>query len=45
MATSMRKRAAQMDAIQQASAEIGNKPPQAPEVEEAVIGSMMIDEE
>ena len=41
----MRKRAAQMDAVQQASAEIGNKPPQAPEVEEAVIGSMMIDEE
>ena len=34
-----------MDAIQQASAEIGNKPPQAPDVEEAVIGSMMIDEE
>ena len=26
-----------------ASAEIGNKPPQAPEVEEAVIGAMMLD--
>ena len=26
-----------------ASAEIGHKPPQAPEVEEAVIGAMMLD--
>ena len=34
-----------MDVVAQASAEIGNKPPQAPEVEEAVIGSMMIDVE
>ena len=28
-----------------ASSEMGNKPPQAPEVEEAVIGAMMLDEE
>lgn len=32
-----------MDAVQMASAEIGHVPPQAPEVEEAVIGAMMLD--
>ena len=34
-----------MDAVQMASAEIGHVPPQAPEVEEAVIGAMMLDTE
>ncbi|MBR1436594.1 MAG: replicative DNA helicase [Bacteroidales bacterium] len=33
------------DAIASASAEIGNKPPQAPEIEEAVIGAMMIEDD
>ena len=33
--TRTRKKAAEVDAVQMASAEIGNKPPQAPEVEEA----------
>ena len=33
------------DILAAASAEIGNRPPQAPEVEEAVIGAMMIEEE
>jgi len=32
-----------VDAVQMASAEIGHVPPQAPEVEEAVIGAMMLD--
>ena len=41
--TRTRKKAAEVDAVQMASAEIGNKPPQAPEVEEAVIGAMMLD--
>ena len=43
MATNTRKKAAPLDAVQMASAEIGHKPPQAPEVEEAVIGAMMLD--
>ena len=43
MATNTRKKAAPVDAVQMASAEIGHKPPQAPEVEEAVIGAMMLD--
>ena len=43
MATNTRRKAAPVDAVQMASAEIGNKPPQAPEVEEAVIGAMMLD--
>ena len=34
-----------VDAIASAAAEIGNKPPQAPEVEEAVLGAMMIEDE
>ena len=33
------------DAVKAAAGEIGNVPPQAPEVEAAVIGSMMVDEE
>ena len=33
------------DAVNAASAEIGNRPPQAPELEEAVIGAMMVDPE
>ena len=45
MANNTRKRAASVDAVQMASAEIGNKPPQAPEVEEAVIGAMMLYED
>ena len=45
MATSTRKKAAQIDAVQMASAEIGHVPPQAPEVEEAVIGAMMMDKD
>ena len=43
MAQNTRKRAASVDPVQMASAEIGHKPPQAPEVEEAVIGAMMLD--
>ena len=43
MAQNTRKKAAVIDAVQMASAEIGHKPPQAPEVEEAVIGAMMLD--
>ena len=43
MAQNTRKRAASVDAVQMASAEIGHKPPQAPEVEEAVVGAMMLD--
>ena len=43
MATNTRRKAAPVDAVQMASAEIGHKPPQAPEVEEAVIGAMMLD--
>ena len=43
MANNTRKKAAQIDAVQMASAEIGHVPPQAPEVEEAVIGAMMLD--
>lgn len=34
-----------VDVITLASAEMGNKPPQAPEVEEAVIGAMMLESE
>ena len=34
-----------MDAVQLAATETGNRPPQAPEVEEAVIGAMIIDSE
>ena len=33
------------DAIAAAAAEMGNRPPQAPEVEEAVIGAMMVEGE
>ena len=33
MAQNTRKKAAVIDAVQMASAEIGHKPPQAPEVE------------
>ena len=40
-----RKKAAEVDAVRMASAEIGHIPPQAPEVEEAVIGSMMLDKD
>ena len=43
MANNSQKRAASSDAVQMASTEIGHKPPQAPEVEEAVIGAMMLD--
>ena len=35
----------EVDSVQMASAELGNKPPQAPEVEEAVIGAMMLDDD
>ena len=45
MANNTRKKAASIDAVQMASAEIGHKPPQAPEAEEAVIGAMMLYEE
>ena len=45
MAKNTRKGAASIDAVQIASAEIGHKPPQAPEAEEAVIGAMMLYEE
>ena len=45
MTKNTRKEAASIDAVQIASAEIGHKPPQAPEVEEAVIGAMMLDDE
>ena len=45
MATQTRKKAVQIDAVQMASAEIGHVPPQAPEVEEAVIGAMMMDKD
>ena len=34
-----------IDAVTLASAELGNKPPHAPEVEEAVIGAMMVENE
>ncbi len=40
-----RKKITPGDALQKASEELGNLPPQAPEVEEAVIGSMMMDAE
>ena len=43
MAQNTRRKAAPGSAVEQASAEIGHTPPQAPEVEEAVIGSMMLD--
>lgn len=43
MAQNTKKRAAAVDAVQMASAEIDHVPPQAPEVEEAVIGAMMLD--
>ncbi len=39
------RRRTEVDAIASASAEIGNKPPQAPEIEEAVLGAMMIEDE
>ena len=45
MTNNTRKGAAPIDAVQMVSAEIGHKPPQAPEVEEAVIGAMMLDVE
>ena len=45
MAQNTKKRAAAVDAVQMASAEIGHVPPQAPEVEEAVIGAMMLDKD
>ena len=45
MTNNTKKKTPQTDALQQASAEIGNLPPQAPEVEEAVIGSMLLDSE
>ena len=45
MANNTRKKAASIDAVQMASAEIGHKPPQAPEAEEAVIGAMMLYDE
>ena len=45
MVKNTRKRKDEVDAIQMASAEMGNKPPQAPEIEEAVIGAMMLDED
>lgn len=35
----------ELDAVQMASTEMGNMPPQAPEVEEAVIGAMMLNED
>ena len=34
-----------VDVITLASSEMGNKPPHAPEVEEAVIGAMMVESE
>ena len=40
-----RKKSGSTDLVLAASKEIGNKPPQAPEVEEAVIGAMMIESE
>lgn len=45
MTKNKRKGAASVDAVQMASAEVGHKPPQAPEAEEAVIGAMMLYEE
>ena len=42
MAKNTRRVTASVDVVQMASAEIGHKPPQAPEVEEAVIGAMML---
>ena len=35
----------ELDAVQMASTEMGNMPPHAPEVEEAVIGAMMLNED
>lgn len=43
MVQNTRRRTASTDAVREASAEIGHVPPQAPEVEEAVIGAMMLD--
>ena len=43
--TSKKKKSVPVDLIAAASAESGNRPPQAPEVEEAVIGAMMIESE
>lgn len=45
MAKDTRKGTASVDVVQMASAEIGHKPPQAPEAEEAVIGAMMLYDE
>ena len=45
MTNNSRERAASIDAVQLASAEIGHKPPQAPEAEASVIGAMMLYEE
>ena len=39
------KKKTEFEAIASASSEIGNRPPQAPEIEEAVIGAMMVDED
>ena len=39
------KRKTSIDTVALASSEIGNKPPQAPEVEEAVIGALMVYED
>lgn len=43
MVANYKKKPNAVDAVQLAASEIGNIPPQAPEIEEAVIGSMMIE--
>ena len=45
MTNNTRRKAATTDAVALASAETGHRPPQAPEVEEAVIGAMLVDPE
>ena len=45
MAREYNNKRKQIDAVTLASAEMGNKPPHAPEVEEAVIGAMMVESE
>ena len=45
MAKQYNSRRSSGDAVKAAAGETGNRPPQAPEVEAAVLGAMMIDEE
>lgn len=45
MEKNTRKKTATLSAVELASAETGNRPPQAPEVEESLIGAMLVEAE